>query len=185
MRWIVLVFLLALGMIARADAFRVDSDRQVAAIMGSARREVVLMIPDLRSAEVYNALKTVLISDRLKVRVLTNASTVMNGANRIAALSLLGLEIKNPPGDLKETAQAYDLQVRVLSGIRERFALVDGGQLMRGPVVGEPPAIGQARTWLITEPSEVERFRTHFNTNWARAKPWVYRIPRSVIRRQK
>ncbi len=180
-----LVGLLLVGGFARADAFRIDTDQQVAAIINSARRDVVLMIPDLRSSEVYNALRTVLINNRLKVRVLTDASTVTNGANRMAALSLLGLEIRNPPGELKQTALAFDVQVRVLSGIRERFALIDGHALMRGPVVGEPPTIGQGRTWLITEAGDVERFRALFNTNWGRAKPWVYRISRSVIRRSK
>jgi hypothetical protein len=185
MKWKLIGFLLSISMFARAESFRVDSAQQVAAVITSARRDVVLMIPDLRSVEVYNALKTVLINNRLKVRVLTNASMVMNGANRIAALSLLGLEIKNPPSDLKQTSVSFDVQIRVLSGLTERFALIDGQKLMRGPVVGELPAIDQGRTWLITEPSDVERYRTHFNTNWTRAKPWVYLIPRSIIRRQK
>ena len=182
-RWLVVASLLLPA--AVADVFQIKSEREIAALIGSARQELNFMLPELRSAVIYNAIReTVINSGQLKVRVLADAGLVRAGSNRLAALSLLGLEIKTPPRDLPQTKKAFKVEVRILTGLKSSWLMIDHQKLVRGPITSEAPTIGQPSTWLMTDTRDTQAFANNFEANWQRAKPWMYRIPRTIFRRK-
>ena len=168
MRHFVLILLLLGTALASSVPKALKTEAEVASVILSARREVLIVAPNLYSREIANAVRRVLVEGQTPVRILADSSLVTQRGGFVATLALLATKTASKP--------ARPIEVRLLEGIDRANLVVDGSRTVSGPLVTETWTIGLLPTYFSADPSEARRRFEVFNRNWTKAKPWSYTI---------
>lgn len=143
-------------------------ESEVASVVMSAKREVLILAPNLYSKEVANAVRRVLVEGQTPVRILADARLIAERSGFVATLSLLAMKTATKP--------ARPIEVRVLERIDRATLVVDGSRSVIGPLVTERWTIGLRPTYFSASTEEAGRRVSIFKRNWANAKPWSFSI---------
>ncbi|NJK43091.1 MAG: hypothetical protein HC933_01440 [Pleurocapsa sp. SU_196_0] len=168
MRKLVFCILLLGTAFASSVPRELKTEAEVASVILSARREVLIVAPNLYSREIANAVRRVLVEGQTPVRILADSSLVSQRGGFVATLALLSTKTPSKP--------ARPIEVRVLEGIDRANLVVDGSRTVSGPLVTETWTIGLLPTYFTADTSEAQRRLEVFKRNWAKAKPWSYSI---------
>jgi hypothetical protein len=142
---------------------RLDHASEVAQVIASSRREILILAPSLRSRAVVNALRKAVVESGVSLEILCDESLVNERSSFISMISMLH-------------QRNYNVTVRVLRGVNRTLLVVDKSRAVFGPLVSEPDSFGLQPTRLITDALEV-RYQTRvFRAQWKRATPWTYKV---------
>jgi hypothetical protein len=142
---------------------RLDHASEVAQVIASSRREILILIPSLRSRAVATALQKAVVEDGVSLEILCDASLVNERSSFIPTLSML-------------QQRKRDVTVRVLRGVNLTLLVVDQSRAVFGPLVSEPDSFGLQPTRLITDALEARVQARAFRSQWQKATPWTYTI---------
>jgi hypothetical protein len=144
------------------------AESDVASVIMSAKREVLILAPNLYSKETANAVRRVLVEGQTPVRILADANFIGARSGFVATLSLLATKTTTKP--------ARPVEVRLLEGIDRAVLVVDGSRSVTGPLVTERWTIGLRPTYFSASVEDAQRRVAAFSRNWAKAKPWSFKI---------
>jgi hypothetical protein len=136
---------------------------EVAQVVASSRREVLMLVPSLRSRVVANALRKAVVEGGVLLELLCDASLVNERSSFIPMLSML-------------RQRNRDVTVRVLRGVNRAVLIVDQSRAVFGPLVSEPGSFGLQPTRLVTDALEAQAQARTFRSQWQKARPWTYSI---------
>jgi hypothetical protein len=136
---------------------------EVAQVIASSRREILILVPSLRSRVVANALRKAVVEGGVSLVILCDASLVNERSSFIPMLSTLH-------------ERKHKVKVRVLRGVNRTLLVVDVSRAVFGPLVSEPDSFGLNPTRLVTDALEVESQARAFRAQWHRATPWEYTV---------
>jgi hypothetical protein len=139
-----------------------ESEVDVARVVMSARNEVLVLSPALRSRVVANALRYSAVSSGARLLILTDKRWVEQRSSFIPALSLLNGRAR--------------VEVRLRSGVSSTLLIVDGRQVVFGPLIAEPSTFGLEPTRLVQDAGEARAQVQGFARHWRKATPWRYRV---------
>jgi hypothetical protein len=164
MRRIVLV-LSVLSSLAFSGGIPVSLDHasDVVQVIASSRREVLMLVPNLRSRAVANALRMAVVEGGVLLEILCDASSVNERSNFIPMLTMLH-------------ERKHNVTVRVLHGVNRTLLVVDQSRAVFGPLVSEPDSFGLQPTRLVTDALEAQVQARAFRSQWQKARPWTYSI---------
>lgn len=132
----------------------------VGAAVYAVERNVTLVAPSLRSRDVADALRRAARDRGVRVFLLVDQGATLDPGGYVGALSL-----------------APNVQVRVLRGVTEEYAVLDARAVLRGPLVWNLPSPLDARpTTARRDPAEVRAASAWFNRAWRVARPYTYRV---------
>jgi uncharacterized protein YllA (UPF0747 family) len=142
---------------------RFDHASEVAQVIASSRREVLMLVPSLRSRVVANALRKAVVEAGVSLEILCDTSLVNERSSFIPMLSMLH-------------ERKHNVTVRVLRGVNRTLLVVDQSRAVFGPLVSESDSFGLNPTRLVTDALEV-RYQTRvFRSQWQKATPWTYTV---------
>lgn len=155
----------ALSSLAIAGGLPVALERasDVATVIASARRQVLVLAPSLRARAVADALRRALVEGGVKLLILCNADLVGERSSFVPMLSVL-------------RARGHTVEVRVLREINRAVLVVDEARAVFGPLMAEPESFNLKPTRLVNDPSEAQGQARAFSAQWQRATRWMYTI---------
>jgi hypothetical protein len=168
MKRLLAIALLLSSALASSFPQELKQESEVASVILSAKREVLILAPNLYSKEIANAVRRVLVEGQTPVRILADSRLIGGRSGFVATLSLLALKTAAKP--------ARPIQVRVIEGIDRAVLVVDGSRSVAGPLVTERWTIGLQPTYFSASAEEAGRRVNVFKRNWPRAKPWSFTI---------
>lgn len=142
---------------------RLDHASDVGQVIASSRREILMLVPNLRSQAVANALRKAVVEGGISLEILCDTSLVGERSSFIPMLSML-------------RERNRDVTVRVLRGVNRAVLIIDESRAVFGPLVSEPDSFGLQRTRLITDAPEAQAYARQFRAQWKRATPWTYKV---------
>jgi hypothetical protein len=142
---------------------RLDHASEVAQVIASSRREMLMLVPSLRSRVVANALRRAIVEGGVSLEILCDASLVNERSNFIPMLTMLH-------------ERKHNVTVRVLRGVNRTLLVVDQSRAVFGPLVSEPDSFGLQPTRLVTDAPEAQAHAREFRAQWKRATPWTYKV---------
>jgi hypothetical protein len=135
----------------------------VTQVITSSRREVLMLVPNLRSRAVATALRKAVVEGGVSLEILCDASLVNERSSFIPMLSMLH-------------ERKHNVTVRVLHGVNRTLLVVDESRAVFGPLVSEPDSFGLNPTRLVTDGLEAQMQVQAFKAQWQRATPWTYTL---------
>jgi hypothetical protein len=160
MKWFFLLLISGFNLASASSLpITLEREEQVANVVLTARAEVRVIAPLLRSSIVTNALRRVLVEHHVRVLILADADLIQDRSSYIPALSVLA-------------SRHHPVQVRLLRGITRAVLIVDQARVMLGPLVTEPATFGLKPTRLLMDTTEARVQTKAFQSQWQRAKPW-------------
>jgi hypothetical protein len=142
---------------------RLDHASEVIQVVASSRREILILIPSLRSRAVANALRRAVVEGGVSLEILCDASLVNERSSFIPMLSMLH-------------ERKHNVTVRVLRGVNRTLLVMDQSRAVFGPLVSEPDSFGLQPTRLITDALEAQVQARAFRSQWQRATPWTHTV---------
>jgi hypothetical protein len=151
MKWFLLLLISSFNL-ASANSLPITFDReeQVANVVLTARAEVRVIAPLLRSS---------IVTNHVRVYILAGADLIQDRSSYIPALSVLA-------------SRHHPIQVRLLRSITRAVLIVDQARVVFGPLVTEPATFGLKPTRLVMDTTEARVQAKTFQNQWQRAKPW-------------
>jgi hypothetical protein len=140
-----------------------DHASDVVQVVASSRREILILIPSLRSRAVANALRRAVVEGGVSLEILCDASLVNERSNFIPMLTMLH-------------ERKHNVTVRVLRGVNRVVLILDESRAVFGPLVSEPDSFGLQPTHLVTDALEARTQTKVFRSQWRRATPWMYTL---------
>jgi hypothetical protein len=142
---------------------RLEHSSDVTQVIASSRREILILVPSLRSRAVATALRKAVVEGGVSLEILCDASLVYERSSFIPMLSMLH-------------EQKHNVTVRVLRGVNRTLLVTDQSRAVFGPLVSEPDSFGLQPTRLITDVLEARVQARAFRSQWQKATPWTFTI---------
>jgi hypothetical protein len=161
----IVLALLVLSSLAFSSGIPVTLERSsdVTQVIVSSRREVLLLVPSLRSRVVANALRKAVVEGGVSLEILCDARLVNERSSFIPMLSTLH-------------QRKHNVMVRLLRGMSRAVLIIDESRAVFGPLVSEPDSFGLQPTRLITDALEAQVQARAYRSQWQKATPWTYKI---------
>ena len=140
-----------------------ERSSDVTQVIASSRHEVLMLVPNLRSRVVANALRQAVVEGGVSLKILCDASLVNERSSFIPMLSMLH-------------ERKHDVRVRVLRRVNRTLLVVDQARAVFGPLVSELDSFGLNPTRLVTDALEAQVQARAFRAQWQRATPWTYTL---------
>jgi hypothetical protein len=142
---------------------KLDYASDVAQVIASSRREILVLAPNLRSRIVANALRKAVVESGVSLEILCDASLLNERSSFIPMLSMLH-------------ERKHHVTVRVLRDVNRTLLIVDQSRAVFGPLVSEPDSFGSQPKRLATDVLEAQVQARTFRVQWQRATLWTYTI---------
>ena len=147
---------------AQAQTKILNTSEMVGNALYASSRQIVIAIPSIRSKAIAEGLRRAAVERNVRVFILADAFQVSEATSFIPSLSLL-------PG----------VSVKVLTGIRQSQAVMDGQVLVQGPLLYDISGPLETRDTIAdTNPYHTRAAAAWFNRNWKKAKSFKYQIPK-------
>ena len=161
MRLFLALFLVSSLAQANSIPIELHSENDVAKVVLSARAQVFVLVPQLHSKIVANALRRIAVEGHVRVLILCDASLITDRSSFIPTLSYL-------------QQRQHPIEVRLLERITQTSLIVDDARAVFGPLVMESWTYGLKPTRLILDTAKSLEQSKHFWMQWKRAKPWTF-----------
>jgi hypothetical protein len=155
-------FALGLGLAqAQAQTKILNTSEIVGNALYASSRQIVIAIPSIRNKAVAEGLRRAAVERNVRIFILADAYQVSEATSYIPGLSLL-------PG----------VSVKVLTGLRQSQAVMDGQVLVQGPLLYDISGPLETRDTIAdTNPYHTRAAAAWFSRNWKKAKTFKYQLP--------
>ncbi len=146
---------------AQAQSKILKTSEMVGNALYASSRQIVIVIPSIRNKAVAEGLRRAAVERNVRIFILADAYQISEATSFIPSLSLL-------PG----------VSVKVLTGVRQSQAVMDGQVLVQGPLLYDISGPLETRdTVADTNPYHTRAAAAWFNRNWKKAKTFKYQLP--------
>lgn len=146
---------------AQAQTKILNTSEIVGNALYTSSRQIVIVIPSIRSKAIAEGLRRAAVERNVRIFILADAYQVSEATSYIPSLSLL-------PG----------VSVKVLTGVRQSQAVMDGQVLLEGPLLYDISGPLETRDTIAdTNPYHARAAGAWFNRNWKKAKSFKYQLP--------